>query len=151
MRIEAKRKFLVSGNGWKASVAKTIHLRDGLVMHAPGTKLRVRREPTRAFLTYKGPRSSGARREFNYEIPCNDADILLSEHCEGVLVERTRHMLHHDGLVWMVDVFEGALAGTVTAEVELDYPHQDISLPGWVGAEVTGNPAYHHASMLSGR
>ncbi|WP_221795139.1 CYTH domain-containing protein [Aquisediminimonas sediminicola] len=151
MRIEAKRKFLVSGNGWKASVAKAIHLRDGLVMHAPGTKLRVRREPNRAFLTYKGPRSAGARREFNYEIPCNDADILLSDHCEGVLVERTRHMLHHDGLVWMVDVYEGALEGTVTAEVELDYPHQDISLPGWVGAEVTGNPEYLHATMLNGR
>lgn len=148
MKIEAKRKFLVSGQGWKASVVKTIHLRDGLVMHMPGTKLRVRREAERAFLTLKGPRTGLSRREFNYEIPLNDADILLADHCEGLLVERIRHLLHFGGLVWIVDVYEGALEGVITAEVELDYPHQDIELPGWVGTEVTGNPAYLHANML---
>ncbi len=44
-------------------------------------------------------------------------------------------------------VFEGANAGLVVAEVELDHAVQRVDLPPWVGAEVSGDPRYLNTSL----
>jgi adenylate cyclase len=53
----------------------------------------------------------------------------------------------HAGLVWEVDEFGGPLAGLVLAEVELELPDQAVSLPGWIGREVTGDARYQNAVL----
>jgi len=45
----------------------------------------------------------------------------------------------HEGLTWEVDVYAGALAGLVIAEVELEHLDQEVPLPAWIGREVTGH------------
>jgi adenylate cyclase len=149
MRVEIERKFLVSNEGWKASVTHSVHCRDGLVMKSPSIKLRVRREPSRALLTFKGPKQGICRHEFEYEIPHADADLLLAHHCEDRVVEKTRFFVRHGRLEWHVDVFEGVLSGIVLAELEIDHPDEEFDLPEWLGREVTNNPAYKQANLFA--
>ena len=49
--------------------------------------------------------------------------------------------------MWHVDVYCGLLQGTVLAEVELKDETQQLSIPGWVGSEVTGDPFYRKVNM----
>ena len=62
---------------------------------------------------------------------------MLSGLCRRPIIEKTRHEIWHDGHLWEVDVFEGDNAGLVLAEAELDDLCEPVSLPPWVGPEVT--------------
>jgi adenylate cyclase len=48
----------------------------------------------------------------------------------------------------VVDEFEGANAGLVMAEIELEHADQAVELPDWAGAEVTADPRYQNASLV---
>jgi adenylate cyclase len=52
-----------------------------------------------------------------------------------------------DGRTWEVDVFGGANAGLVLAEIEFDRLHQRLALPPWVGREVTDDVRYRNAYL----
>jgi len=148
VKIEIERKFLVANDGWKSAVESSVYLKDGLLMKSSTAKLRVRREPTKAVLTLKSPIVGLERREFEYEIPLADADLLLSDHCEGESVGKTRHFVQQETITWIVDVYDGILSGVVLAEVELEHARQKIELPDWVGMEVTGQLEYSKANVL---
>ena len=53
------------------------------------------------------------------------------------------------GHTWEVDVFEGANAGLVVAEIELDDPDEPFEKPAWVGEEVTHDPRYYNTCLAS--
>jgi CYTH domain-containing protein len=74
---------------------------------------------------------------------------MLVEICVKPLIVKDRYRIEHDGLVWEVDVFAGENSGLVMAEVELTHPDQAISLPGWVGREVSGDPRYFNAALVT--
>jgi CYTH domain-containing protein len=154
MKHEIERKFLVIGDGWKSAVTGTLHLRDGLVAVFGGGKVRVRivtapGEQPRAFVTLKGPRSGISRREFEYPIPLAEAEVMLTEFCEGLVIEKHRHLVPHDGLVWEVDVYDGCLAGIVHAEIELTDAAQPVAPPPWLGPEVTGKPEHAKRALFA--
>ena len=48
-----------------------------------------------------------------------------------------------------MDVFHGANAGLVIAEIELSSETEEFPLPAWVGAEVTGEPRYYNAALIA--
>lgn len=148
MRLEIERKFLVAHDGWRAGVTAIRHLKDGLVGHFARGKVRVRLDGDRAWLTVKGAREGIARAEFEYEIPAVDGRAMLERVCTGQIIEKTRHCVPHEGLVWEVDVFEGALAGMILAEVELDHANQPFARPDWLGAEVTGDLRFRQSTLL---
>ncbi|MBR0649088.1 CYTH domain-containing protein [Roseomonas terrae] len=156
MKYEIERKFLVADGSWAEAVAETMHLRDGLVATFGGGKVRVRVAtgaiaPARAYVTIKGPRSGIARPEFEYEIPVAEAEIMLAQLCGDQVVEKTRHFVPFAGHVWVVDVYEGMLAGVTYAEVELDHASQDVAIPCWAGPEVTGQPQHSKRTLVLGR
>lgn len=62
---------------------------------------------------------------------------MLSPLCNGQDIEKTRFLVPHDGLTWMVGVSEAALEGLMMAEIELEHEDQALKLPIWVGREVT--------------
>lgn len=148
MRFEIERKFLVAHEGWRASATGRRGLRDGLVGQFGRGKVRVRLDEGRAWLTVKGARLGIGRPEFEYEIPCADAEAMLREVCVGGVIEKTRHCVPHDGLTWVVDEFGGSLAGIVLAEVELDAEDQPFSRPDWAGDEVTGDLRFRQTTLL---
>jgi CYTH domain-containing protein len=88
------------------------------------------------------------RPEFEYEIPVADAEEMIRTLCDGPPVEKTRHTVHHSGLVWSIDIHLGALAGIEFAEVELRHPDERIELPGWVGEEVTHDIRFRKETLL---
>ena len=47
------------------------------------------------------------------------------------------------------DEFGGENRGLITAEVELKDEHQVVTLPGWVGQEITGDPRYFNSNLVA--
>jgi adenylate cyclase len=116
MGFEIERKFLLVSDEWRGAVTSSQRLRDGLLARFGEGKVRVRIADDKAWLTVKGPRTGLRRAEFEYEILYSDAEEMLRTLCDGPLVEKTRYLVPHDGLIWQVDVHEGALDGLVYAE-----------------------------------
>jgi adenylate cyclase len=148
MRFEIERKFLVAHEGWRAAATARRSLRDGLVGQFGRGKVRVRLDEDRAWLTVKGARLGISRPEFEYEIPCIDAEAMLQNVCVGGVIDKTRHCVPYEGLTWVVDEFGGCLAGIVLAEVELEAEDQPFARPDWVGDEVTGDLRFRQTTLL---
>jgi adenylate cyclase len=119
----------------------------GYLARESGVAVRLRIAGASAWLTIKGP-GGLLRPEFEYAIPPADAREMLAL-CAGRSLAKTRHDVPHGGLVWEVDVFEGALAGLVIAEVELPDAAQVLDLPPWAGREITGEGRYANAALAS--
>ncbi len=148
MAQEIERKFLVTGDAWRAGADGTVY-RQGYLSTVTERTVRVRRAGEKGYLTVKGISVGASRAEFEYEIPVADADQLLDGLCKRPLIEKTRYRVAHQGLVWEVDVFAGDNAGLVVAEVELEDEAQEVPLPDWVGAEVTGDARYFNANLVA--
>lgn len=112
---------------------------------AMSTRVRIRAE--QAFLTLKSPRQGLSRDEFEYPIPLADAMQILSLHCAGRIVEKTRYLIPVPGFMFEVDVFEGRHTGLILAEVELPDEMAMPPLPAWIGEEVTHDPRYGNFSL----
>lgn len=148
MGIEFERKFRVIGDGWRQAAKSASLLRQGYLSPVRSdTTVRVRCLSDRAFLAIKGPRIGVARTEFEYAIPLADAEELLRTRCENRMIEKMRHVVEAGGLTWNIDEFQAPIVGLVLAEVELMSPDQPISLPVWVGEEVTGRHEYRNAVL----
>lgn len=147
MGVEIERKFLVSGDEWRAGVSRVRRLRQGYLSTGGLAAVRVRSvDDGFAALTIKGARKGMTRAEFEYEIPAADAQELLGI-C-GAVVEKLRHDVPYAGLTWEIDEFLGANAGLVVAEVELTDAAQAIDIPPWIGAEVTEDRRYYNAELF---
>ncbi len=145
--VEIERKFLVADDSWKSAVTEAIRLEDGLVARFGGGKVRVRHGGDRAWITIKGPRDGCCRAEFEYEIPPDHAAEMLRL-CQEPTVVKTRHCVPYAGHLWSVDVYEGLLAGTMIAEVELSSADEAIQLPPWIASEVTTDVRYSKQNMV---
>ncbi len=69
---------------------------------------------------------------------------------EGRRIEKTRHLVPGpDGHVIEVDVYTGALAGLVVAEVEFagEADADAFVLPDWLGREVTDDKRYKNQQL----
>ena len=100
-----------------------------------------------AFLTIKKSTADITRDEFEYPIPIEDAEAMLNGLCEEHPIEKVRYKVTYGGMLWEVDVFEGANEGLVVAEIELSSPDQDFERPPWLGEEVSGDPRYLNTSL----
>ena len=108
--------------------------------------VRVRRSQEQGWLTLKAPTSNPEiRQEFEYAIPPADADALLA--LTPRRVEKTRHHLNCPGGDWVVDVFAGANAPLVIAEVERSDPKAPLTIPPWCGKEITGRGELSNAAL----
>jgi adenylate cyclase len=108
----------------------------------------VRIQGAQAFLNMKSREIGHTRQEFDYPIPVEDARALLAL-CVGGLIDKRRHLVEHDGLLWEVDEFLGENAGLVVAEVELEHAEQTVTLPEWAGEEVTDQVRYYNLALAA--
>jgi adenylate cyclase len=100
-----------------------------------------------AFLTIKSQPAGLVRDEYEYQIPVDHAEEMLTSLCPHPLIEKVRHKVMHGGLLWEIDEFQGVNAGLIMAEVELQKPDQSFEIPEWIGREVTGDPRYSNSSL----
>jgi adenylate cyclase len=144
MAIEIERKFLVTSNDWR--INEPVQIRQGYLNRDPDRTVRVRTAGNQAWITVKGRTTGSVRSEFEYPIPLNDADALLLL-CERPLLEKRRYHFEHDGRTWEVDEFLGENEGLVVAEIELDTPDAEFSMPSWIGVEVTHDSRYFNSNL----
>jgi adenylate cyclase len=147
MPQEIERKFLVTSPGFKLG-ARSTRYRQGYLVTDPRRSVRVRVGGGEAFVTIKGPTSGATRQEYEYPIPVAHAAEILERLALAPVIDKTRHVLEVDGLVWEVDEFHGENEGLVIAEVELHSEDQPITLPEWVGEEVTSDARYFNQSLV---
>ncbi|MGH8505622.1 MAG: CYTH domain-containing protein [Stenotrophobium sp.] len=148
MAIEIERKFLVQDDRWRAQVSRSIAMHQGYLAAEGGhASVRVRLEGDQARLNIKAAVIGAARAEYEYEIPVADAREILKL-CVGRL-EKTRHHVEIDDLLWEIDEFHGDNAPLVVAEVELGAIDQIFVRPDWAGKEVTDDRRYynHHLAL----
>lgn len=145
--IEIERKFLVRGAGWLAEASAKCFIRQGYLNQPGGATIRVRRGEAQASLAIKSFRNALSRVELEYDIPIEHADYLLDSVCDRVPVAKVRHMVVVAGAEWVVDVYEGANQGLVTAEIELVAADQPVALPDWIGPEVTADPRFSNSRL----
>jgi CYTH domain-containing protein len=88
------------------------------------------------------------RDEFEYDIPVEDAEELLRT-AIGIIIEKTRYRVPHEGFVWGIDVFAGDHRGLVIAEVEMQAETDEPKLPSWIGREVTGDFRYSNQALAT--
>jgi len=153
--IEIERKFLVSGEGWRAAAERVQTMAQGYLNDAGAIErgsqrasVRVRIEGPAAFLNIKSAEPGRSRQEFEYPVPVQDAQQLLAL-CVGGRIQKHRHYVRHAGHLWEVDEFGGDNTGLVVAEIELASVDEAFAHPPWLGGEVTDLPRYYNLALAT--
>lgn len=147
MGLEIERKFLVKNASWRDSVEDREPILQGYLAEAGRATVRVRAKGDRGFLTIKGRTTGVTRSEFEYEIPIDDARVMLETLSSLPVIDKVRHRVRCGGHLWEVDVFAGENAGLVLAEIELASENEAFERPDWVGAEVSDDPRYYNSNL----
>jgi CYTH domain-containing protein len=148
MMPEIERKWVLPAPPELAG-AESRRVEQGYVaLDAAGAEVRVRRAGDELTLTVK---SAPGLVRVEEELALSEAQFAsLWALTEGRRVVKTRHLVPlDDGLVGEVDVYEGALSGLVTAEVEFgsEAASAAFAAPPWLGLEVTGDKRYANRSL----
>lgn len=144
---EIEYKFLVTSDDWKKNL-DGIYYKQGYLTIDNKRTVRVRLEGERSKLTIKGEKKGPSGKEFEYEIPFDDAVYLLEYLCLKPLIEKIRYNIKYDGFIWEIDEFLGDNEGLVLAEIELKSVGQTFNKPDWVGENVTNDPKYKNANLV---
>ena len=145
MGVEIERKFLVRGNAWREAVSRRVRMDQGY-LGGDRCSVRVRIEGADAMLNIKSREAGMQRLEFEYPLPLADANELLSR-LAGPRVSKTRHHVVVDGTLFEIDEFDGANAGLVVAEVELERVDAGFPRPSWLGREVTDDVRFYNLRL----
>jgi len=155
MGIEIERKFLLSSDTWRGNATLSERMAQGYLVSAQALRdgtanasVRIRRAGDRAWLNIKSAQLGVERAEFEYLVPVADAEQMLASLCDGVL-EKIRHHVTVDGVLFEVDEFLGENAGLVVAEVELDSPDAAFPRPEWLGREVSHLVRYYNVNLIA--
>ena len=148
-RVEIERKFVLGQPPEGVDAHPRRRIEQGyLALGADGVEVRVRRSDDDTTLTVK---SAPGLVRVEEEIAIDERQFTsLWELSEGRRVAKTRYLVPlQDGLTAEVDVYDDALAGLHTAEIE--FPSEAASLafrpPPWLGVEVTGDERYANRSL----
>ena len=145
MGTEIERKFLLKPGQWKPG-GPGRRMTQGYLSRDPDRTVRVRLVGDEAYMTVKSRRTGITRTEIEFPIALENArDLLLL--CHQPLIDKTRHHVVHEGMLWEVDVFHGANDGLVVAEIELPAEDTPFALPTWVGEEVSHDLRYTNSRL----
>lgn len=145
MPLEIERKFLVNTD-ILITDNDGVYMSQAYLTEDPARTVRIRIAGGKAFLTIKGPSMGISRKEFEYEIPVDEAKEIMQLSIFPP-VEKTRYKITYYGILWELDIFHGKNEGLVIAEVELNSESQEISLPSWIAKEVSNDPRYFNSYL----
>ncbi len=148
MPVEIERKFLVKDTAFLSTLKDGCPIIQGYISLDKDRVVRVRTYREKAFITVKSKLTGFTRLEYEYEIPCKEALEILDNICLKPLIYKTRYNISEYGLTWEIDIFEGVFNGIIIAEVELEHENSTVTLPVWVGEDVTDNKQYYNAEMV---
>ena len=149
MATEIERKFLVVNDSWRDAVESEAHVMQGYLSEGEGATVRVRVKGDAAFLTIKGRAQGISRSEYEYAIPLADAEEMLRELSMSPPIDKTRYLVRCGEHLWELDLFHGANAGLVMAEVELASEDEPFAKPAWAGQEVSDDRRYYNSNLAN--
>jgi CYTH domain-containing protein len=147
--VEIERKFLIDTVPPDLGTYPSDRIEQGyLAITDDGVEVRIRRYGDRSFLTVK---SGGASARVEEEIEIDERRFgSLWPLTEGRRIEKRRYRIpSRNGLTIELDVYDGALNGLVTAEVEFDSQAAAAAFepPPWLGRDVTNEPGYKNKRL----
>jgi CYTH domain-containing protein len=148
MAVEIEKKFCLAYFPSQLLTHGT-RICQGYMVNRKDKVVRIRLSGDHAFLTIKGPTCNGYRKEFEYAVPLEDGQEMLELFCIPPFIEKTRYTIEYKGFKWVIDQFSGENQGLVVAEIELDAIDQAFEKPDWVGPEVTHDPRYFNANLIT--
>jgi adenylate cyclase len=108
------------------------------VLADPLSSYRFRVHGKTAITTAKNPSDGPMRLEFEAEISLESV-LKIVESGKYPSIKKTRYKIPTiDDLFWEIDIFEGKNSGLIIAEFEIPHIDYEISLPKWIGRELTG-------------
>lgn len=149
MPVEIERKFIAHPSVLALCRSGTRFVQGYLYTDDANT-IRIRQAEDRTLITWKSSRRGACRDEIEFAIAPRDGAALLARVPPGRRLEKTRYRVEHAGAVWDVDVFGGALAGLILAEIELEREDQPVVVPPWTEREVTADPRYRNSRLAAG-
>jgi len=148
MGIEIERKFLLANDNWRRQIDKSVPFRQGYLVGSEKASVRVRIEGEKSNLNIKGATLGVRRLEFEYPIPMQEADELLSTLCDKPLIEKTRHYIQSGKHTWEIDEFSGDNQGLIVAEIELADEQEEFIAQDWLGEEVSEDKRYYNSMLI---
>lgn len=145
MAKEIERKFLVTDQSVVESLSGGVEICQAYLSTDPDSTVRIRIYGEKAFLTVKSRNRGSVRGEWEYEIAPADAVEMMDQCNVSDRIEKIRYKSGR----WEIDVFKGALSGLILAEIELTDENEPISLPDFVGKEVTNDPRFYNSNLAS--
>ncbi len=147
MAVEIERKFRLANDAWRAEVRASTLLRQGYLANTARASVRVRLDGRHGWLSVKAMRAGTTREEYEVQIAEADAREMLERLCEGIPIEKWRHIVEHGGRKWEIDEFLAENAGLVIAELELESEDAPFERPAWLGLEVTHDERYYNVRL----
>jgi CYTH domain-containing protein len=146
---EVERKFVLAAapDGLREHPKKAL-AQGYLAIDPAGSEVRVRRKDDETLMTVKIG-TGLVRGEEEFEIDGDRFERLWAM-TDGRRVSKTRYFVPlENGLTAEIDLYDGALEGLVTAEVEFpsEAAARAFAPPAWLGEEVTGDTAYANQSL----
>lgn len=140
MHLEIERRFLVDQSKFILPDKKK-SIKQAYLMFDDSQVLRIRKIENNFLLTYKYKKTNINRLEFEYQIPNEDGDKLMSL-SKHFIIEKDRYYHQLGKHLWEIDIFYGKNQGLVIAEIELNDENEDIEIPSWIGKEISNDDKY---------
>lgn len=147
MHLEIERRFLVNLEHFIIPDKKK-HIKQGYLLFDKNQILRVRKIDDEFYLTYKYKQTNINRLEFEYKIPLEDGEKLLTL-SKDYLIDKDRYYLNSGKHVWEIDIFHSHNEGLIIAEIELQDENEKIYIPTWVGKEISNDDRYLNFNLSS--
>lgn len=146
--IEVERKFLVARLPGDLEYFRYKTIRQGyMVIGADGSEARVRDKSGSYTLTVK---SKGDLSRGEWETPITEEQFtILWGSTAGKRVEKIRYAIPYNGHTIELDIYEGALNGLMSAEVEFESETaaRAFEVPDWFADDVTANSEFKNQNL----
>jgi len=151
MSFEIERRWLPANEGWRQFTTSFIDITQGYIASEEGNVARIRRSATAAetetVLCIKGSATAEGTPEFEFPIEESVGEALL-QLCGQRFLKKRRWYVVQEDFVFEVDEFQGTLSPLVIIELELENFDVEVTLPPWVGEEVTGRAEYNNVALV---
>ena len=146
--MEIERKFLVDKKLWNlVEKPQPKEIIQAYLLRSTEKTIRVRIKGDKGFLTIKVKTTGISRSEFEYEIPFEEAEQLISEFADKVIL-KNRYEIKVGNHLWEIDEFHGKLEGLLLAEIELSYEAEEFVLPMWAKTDVSTDENYYNSQLI---
>lgn len=153
---EIERKFTVINDSWKDKVSSSYKIIQAYLsspkLKDGGSTSRVRITSKdgdeKAFITFKENKKGVSRKEFENEIPVEQARAMIEAISEGYPVEKTRHLIKlNEELTIEIDEFHGENKGLLIAEIELPSENYKFIKPDFLGIDISDKSEYYNVKL----